>query len=89
MDCRWNDWNVEHIQRHGVEPEEAEDVVAGARQPYPRYHGDGKWLVWGPGRGGRLLQVVFVLDEDDTVYVIHARPLTRREKARLTRKRKK
>jgi uncharacterized DUF497 family protein len=47
---------------------------------FPMWRTDDKWLVWGRGRGGRLLQVVFVLDEDGTVYVIHARPLTEREK---------
>jgi hypothetical protein len=34
------------------------------------------WLVWGRTPSGRALQVVFVLDEDDTIYVIHARDLT-------------
>ena len=47
-----------------------------------------KWLVWGKGRGGRFLQVVFVLDEDETIYVIHARPLTDREKRRYRRRKK-
>lgn len=46
---------------------------------------DAKWLVWGQTRGGRSLQVVFILDPDDTVYVIHARDLTAREKQRLRR----
>jgi len=79
MEFRWNEWNVEHIGKHGVGPEEAEDVVARATSPFPRLIGDDKWLAWGRARNGRLLQVVFVLDEDDTVYVIHARRLTTRE----------
>ena len=29
MEFRWNEWNVEHIAIHGVEPEEAEWVVRG------------------------------------------------------------
>ena len=83
---RWNEWNVEHIARHGVRPEEAEDVVNTAKQPYPMERPDAKWLVWGQTRGGRSLQVVFILDPDDTVYVIHARDLTAREKQRLRRR---
>ena len=71
-----------------MDPEEAEDVVLGARPPYPLERPDEKFLVWGPGRGGRLLQVVFVLDPDDTVYVIHARPLTEAEKRRIRRGRR-
>ena len=34
---------------------------------------------------GRLLQVVFLLDKDRIVFVIHARPLTDAEKKRLRR----
>jgi uncharacterized DUF497 family protein len=42
--------------------------------------------VWGSTSGGRLLQVVFVLDDDGTVFVIHARDLTDSEKRRLRRR---
>ena len=87
MEFRWNPWNEDHIAEHGVSPEEAELVVRTARRPYPQVAGDEKWLVRGRGLGGRYLQVIFILDEDDTVYVIHARPLTEREK-RNFRKRK-
>ena len=88
MDFRWNQWNVEHLASHGVDPEEAEDVVVQASGPYPRRIGDDKLMVWGPGRGGRLLQVVFVLDDDGTAFVIHARQLTNREKG-VYRRRKR
>lgn len=86
---RWNDWNVEHIAEHGVSPEEAEQVVEHARNPFPELREHDKWRVIGRGLGGRWIQVIFVfdpieedIDEDDTVYVIHARPLTDREKKR-------
>ena len=84
---RWNEWNLEHGPKHGVTPREAEQVVESARRPYPLRKADDKWLVWGQTAGGRLVQVVFLLDEDDTVYVIHARPLTDREKRRFRRRR--
>ena len=86
MDFRWNEWNLDHIGIHGVGPEEAKTVVHEATGPFPLYRGDGKYLVWGRGQGGRLLQVVFVLDEDGTVFVIHARALTEREKRRYRRR---
>lgn len=85
MDFRWNAWNIEHVERHGIDPEEAEHVVATAAPPFPLSRADDKWLVWGRGRGGRQIQVVFVLDDDDTVFVIHARQLTEREKRRWRR----
>ena len=86
MDFRWNQWNLEHATRHGVTPEEAECLVSSAKAPFPQILGDDKRLVIGRGSGGRFLQVVFVYDEDDTVYIIHARPLTDSEKRRLRRR---
>ena len=89
MEFRWIDWNVGKVRVHGVTPEEAEHVVETASPPYPRYRRDAKFLVWGPTTAGRPLQVVYVLDEDDRVFVIHARPLTEREKGRWHRLRKR
>lgn len=85
MEFRWNAWNVEHIARHGVDPEAAETVVEAARSPFPRRIEAGKWLVWGADADDRLLQVVFILDAAGTAFVIHARPLTRNERLRLRR----
>jgi uncharacterized DUF497 family protein len=93
VEFRWNDWNVEHIAEHGVSPQEAELVIEHARPPYPELQEENKWRVVGRGYGGRWLQVVFVFDPEDEdpetedmVYVIHARPLTDREKRRERRK---
>ena len=61
-------------------------VVRGARRPYPEYRGDGKWIVIGRGSGGRMVQVLFLVDSDGTLYVIHARPLTDRETRRYRRR---
>jgi uncharacterized DUF497 family protein len=80
MEFRWNDWNEGHISEHGVDPWEAEEVVREARPPYPLASAEGKFLVWGSTAEGRFLQVVFVVDEEDSVFVIHARPLTDKEK---------
>ena len=89
MEFRWIDWNIDKVVDHGVTPREAEDVVGGAASPYPRHREDDKFLVWGPTAAGRLLQVVFLLDEDDTVFIIHARPLTDKEKRRRRRQRRR
>lgn len=88
MEFRWNEWNIEHLEQHGVGPEEAEEAVMTASGLYPRLIGDQKLLVWGPGRGGRLLQVIFVLDDDGTAFVIHGRELTQREKGIHRRRRR-
>ena len=83
---RWNRWNIEHIAEHGVPPEEAELVVEQARRPYPEARPDGKRLVIGRGRGDRWLQVIYIYDPEDVVYVIHARPLRDNEKRRARRR---
>ena len=83
---RWNDWNLGHIGEHGVLAHEAEEVLAGARRPYPERMGDGKFRVRGPSVGDRLLQVIFILDPPDTIYVIHARDLTPNEKRQYRRR---
>jgi uncharacterized DUF497 family protein len=89
VDFRWNDWNKDHIAEHGFSPEEVEPVIRVARSPFPRRIQDDKWLVWGKASGGRYVQVIFVVDEDETIFVIHARPLTEQEKRRYRRRRKK
>jgi uncharacterized DUF497 family protein len=83
---RWIDWNRDHIAEHGVDWKEAEMVVRQAAPPFPQQIGDDKLLVRGRGNGGRFLQVIYVLDADDTVFVIHARPLTEREKKQYRRR---
>jgi uncharacterized DUF497 family protein len=85
---RWIEWNRLHIGEHGVDCEEAELVVRNAEPPFPRKCGDEKWLVIGRGRGGRLVQVIYIIDPDKTIFVIHARPLTQREKQRYRRRQK-
>lgn len=84
-DFRWNEWNVDHIGEHGVSPEDAEHVVKHARRPYPRQVGDEKILVRGQNASGDHLQVIYLLDDAWTVYVIHARPLTASEKSKYRR----
>ncbi len=89
MEFRWIEWNIDKVVDHGVTPQEAEEVVEGAASPYPLQREDEKFLVWGATAAGRLLQVVFLLDEDDMVFIIHARPLTEKEKRRRRRRRRR
>lgn len=88
VEFRWNDSNVDHIAEHGIAPWEAEDIVRRAKPPWPRKIGNGKYLAWAQTRVGRYLQVIFVLDPDPTVYVIHARPLTEAERRNFRRKKR-
>jgi uncharacterized DUF497 family protein len=88
VEFRWNEWNLEHATCHGVLPDECEYVVENAAPPYPEKAGDDRWLVRGATGSGWMIQVVYLLDDDRTIYVIHARPLTDREKRRYRRRRR-
>lgn len=79
-DFRWNWWNRDHATSHGCSISEIESVVRHAGRGFPRYMGDGKWLVISRGNGDRFVRVMFVLDPHDTMYVIHAMPLTTRRR---------
>jgi len=83
---RWNDWNTEHIAQHGLEPADAEYVVCNARRPYPQRAGGDKYLVRGQTSLGEYIQVAYVFDPEDMVFVIHARRLNEREKRRNRRR---
>jgi hypothetical protein len=82
---RWCAWNVEHIGEHGVTVDEAEYLICHARSPYPRRLGERKFLVRGQTAAGEYLQAIFIVDPDKTIFVIHARPLTRLDKWRFRR----
>ena len=77
---RWIEWNLEHATKHGCTVAEIESVVQSAGHGFPRKRDKKKWLVVGRGLGGRIIEVVYLLDDDGTAFVIHAMPLTTRRK---------
>ena len=65
----WDDGNVLHIAlRHGIEPEEAEEVFAFA--PVFRRTKRGHYAVLGPAESGRLLVIVFEMKTGGSARVI-------------------
>ncbi|MBU0505455.1 MAG: BrnT family toxin [bacterium] len=74
----WNQGNIDHIARHQVEPDEAEEVFVGKikifRSKNDRYVALGKTL------SGRYLFVVFMKKGRSTIRVITARDMTVKEK---------
>ena len=83
---RWIPWNLEHATVHGASVAEIESVVEQTAPPYPEDVGDDKHRVVGAGNGGRLVQVVYLIDDDGSIFVIHARPFTDSEKRRHRRR---
>jgi hypothetical protein len=82
---RWIEWNVEKCHKHNVVPDDVEYVVQHASRLFPKRTEDGKYAVWGKDRGGQYLQVIYLIDPDGTLFVIHAMPLTDRQKHQLRR----
>ncbi|HZK82690.1 MAG TPA: hypothetical protein VFC46_16515 [Humisphaera sp.] len=74
-DFRWNAFNLDKVAKHGVSPQEAEHVVRYARRPFPRPHKTGTYYVLGRGNSNRKVQVVYLLDDDGTAFIIHAMPV--------------
>jgi hypothetical protein len=79
---RWIQWNREHATKHGCTIPEIESVVRNAGRGFPRKRDRTKWLVVGRGTGGRMIRVIYLLDDDGTAFAIHAMPLTTRRRRR-------
>ncbi len=85
---RWNEWNVDHVGKHGLQPWLVEYVVNHPSPGYPRHLTREKYLVWGQDIDGLYVQVIYIFDPPGVIYVLHARPLTDAEKRRLRRRRR-
>lgn len=82
----WDEFNIEPIADHGVEPYEVEEVldddaliVRAGRDRYAAY---------GQSDSGRYLLVVFAKKSDQRIRVITARDLTDAEKKSLKQRRR-
>lgn len=68
-DFEWDDGNILHIALgHGIEPEEAEEVLASA--PLIRRTKRGHYAAFGRTRSGRLLVMVFEKKKESLVRLI-------------------
>ncbi|MBA3517428.1 MAG: BrnT family toxin [Rhizobiales bacterium] len=76
----WDDWNRDHLAKHAVLPEEAEEMVAG--DPMVRQTSKDRLQVIGPNLTGRILPVVTgrVPNELGAYDVFSARPASRKER---------
>lgn len=58
----WDEGNVDHIARHGVLPEEAEEAASDPARVYRAVHavpGERRWAVIGMTEAGRIVFVVY------------------------------
>lgn len=81
----WDEWNIDHIAQHDVEPDEVEEVFEDFH--IIRKTRQGRRIAYGQTLDGRYLFVVFVY-RNSRIYTITARDMTRQEKRFYRRRRR-
>lgn len=84
-DFEWTDENIEHIARHGVDPEEVEEVCFSDTY-YVEIGRGGLYYATGQTAGGRYLVIVLRHLGHGKVRVVTARAMIDKEKSRYRRK---
>lgn len=81
----WDEWNENHIDRHGLSTEEVEEVVFDRASLFARTVREGttRYLVTGLTEVGRYLFVVLEPLSGARAYVVTAREMTDGEKRRF------
>lgn len=75
----WDSWNVGHIARHNVTPDEVEEACHTA--PLVQETHSGRFLLTGPTANGRMLAVVLDPElETGVYYPVTARSADRKER---------
>ena len=74
----WDGWNVEHIARHGIAPEEVEEVCH--QQPVFVDTYNLRVLVIGPTVASKMVSAILAPKGDDCYYPVTARSASRKER---------
>jgi uncharacterized DUF497 family protein len=82
----WDDWNVDHIARHGVTAGEVEQVCFNEETRFTRA-GGGRYQAVGQTDVGRYLTVILDREGQGRYYPVTARPSDESER-RLFRRRR-
>ncbi|MCC7353964.1 MAG: BrnT family toxin [Anaerolineae bacterium] len=74
----WDAWNIAHIARHDVTPDEVEEVCQGRALTFTAHKG--RILLIGTTAGARTLAIVLEPIRPDVYYIVTARPASRKER---------
>ena len=80
----WDDENVEHIARHGVNPDEVEDVCSGLN--ISEKQGNRRYILSGQSREGRYLNIVVETISEGFFRPITAYQMNEVQKARYRKR---
>ncbi len=64
----WDTWNIAHIARHDVIPDEVEEACKGIYLTYQSY--DGRYEIIGATKQGRILLVVLDPEQEEGMYYV-------------------
>ena len=79
----WNDWNRNHIKKHKVTVNEIEEVYRSKTIKAPSYLG--RNMIFGKTKRGRFLTIVISYDYQRKPYVVSARDMSKKERAKYER----
>ncbi len=74
----WDDWNVDHIKKHQVKPEEVNQVLKSKTKTLKSYQK--RLLILGKTKNKRLLTVVLAPEKDNKYYLVTARDMSKKER---------
>ena len=80
----WDDWNRDHVSKHGIEPEDAEAVIAA--DPVVKATYKSRFQLLGSTLTGQVLSVVVgaAQDQPGVYYVFSARPASRGKRREMS-----
>lgn len=64
----WDEWNVSHIARHSVKPNEVEEICYG--DPLVQQGNKGRIVLIGPTISGQIIEVVLDPEPNEGVYYV-------------------
>lgn len=76
----WDAWNMAHIARHQVTPDEVEEVCQG--EPIFSETYKERIRVVGPTHAGRILTIILAPEGKGMYYTVTTRPASRKERRR-------
>jgi uncharacterized protein len=74
----WNAWNIEHIARHDLTPEEVQEIFQGFWIAKPTY--GGRFVILGQTAAERGIAAVLEPQENGRYYVVTARTAHKTER---------
>lgn len=77
----WNEWNVKHIAKHAVIPEEVEEICSNSYSYSSDDARHGRFIITGITSKGRILAVIIEpTEQEDIYYPVSARDASRKER---------